>query len=221
MRSPTLISDPAVTAIPAVDCGEPLADVRERPTLRLDHRKADPQGAFAKLRAGILDRLVLAQGRLPAGVHLLIVEGYRPMALQQGYFEEYAAHLQQLHPQHSAADIAQLASRYISPPRVAPHPAGAAVDLTLCTADGDELDLGTPVNASPEESDGACYFAAPQVVGPARTNRDLIATALSGVGLVNYPTEWWHWSYGDRYWAFVTRAERAVYDVVESRTVER
>ena len=22
---------------------------------------------------------------------------------------------------------------------------------------------------------------------------------------MNYPTEWWHWSYGDRYWALVDR----------------
>jgi hypothetical protein len=23
---------------------------------------------------------------------------------------------------------------------------------------------------------------------------------LTAAGMVNYPTEWWHWSYGDRYW---------------------
>jgi zinc D-Ala-D-Ala dipeptidase len=42
-----------------------------------------------------------------------------------------------------------LASRYVSPPEIAPHSAGAAIDLTLCGGDGTELDLGTPVNASP------------------------------------------------------------------------
>ena len=31
---------------------------------------------------------------------------------------------------------------------------------------------------------------------------------LSAAGLVNYPTEWWHWSYGDRYWALATGADR-------------
>jgi D-alanyl-D-alanine dipeptidase len=29
---------------------------------------------------------------------------------------------------------------------------------------------------------------------------------------VNYPTEWWHWSYGDRYWALMTGAPAARYD---------
>jgi D-alanyl-D-alanine dipeptidase len=34
---------------------------------------------------------------------------------------------------------------------------------------------------------------------------------LSAQGLVNYPTEWWHWSYGDRYWALLTGAAHATY----------
>jgi D-alanyl-D-alanine dipeptidase len=42
-----------------------------------------------------------------------------------------------------------LASRYVSPPEIAPHSAGAAIDLTRCVGDGAELDLGTRVNASP------------------------------------------------------------------------
>jgi D-alanyl-D-alanine dipeptidase len=28
---------------------------------------------------------------------------------------------------------------------------------------------------------------------------------------VNYPTEWWHWSFGDRYWAYATGAGRSHY----------
>ncbi|SED95789.1 D-ala-D-ala dipeptidase [Streptomyces sp. TLI_105] len=34
---------------------------------------------------------------------------------------------------------------------------------------------------------------------------------LTSTGLVNYPTEWWHWSYGDRYWAPATGAATAPY----------
>ena len=32
-----------------------------------------------------------------------------------------------------------------------------------------------------------------------------MSRALSTAGFVNYPTEYWHWSYGDRYWAFAKR----------------
>ncbi|NUT29743.1 MAG: dipeptidase, partial [Streptomyces sp.] len=32
---------------------------------------------------------------------------------------------------------------------------------------------------------------------------------------INYGTEWWHWSYGDRYWALQTRQPAALYGPAE------
>jgi len=214
-----LISDPAVVAVPTVDCGEPLSHVRACPGVRLDTRRSDDEQAYALLRSGLLERLGQAQAALPAGLHLLVVEGYRPLALQQAYFTGYSDWLRGEHPDWSSATVATMASRYIAPPEVAPHTAGAAVDLTLCDAAGVELDMGAAVNATPEDSEGACYFAAASVTGVARANRDLLARVLGGAGLVNYPTEWWHWSYGDRYWAHVTGADHAHYAAIDSRTV--
>jgi zinc D-Ala-D-Ala dipeptidase len=49
----------------------------------------------------------------------------------------------------------------------------------------------------------------------------MLAEALRAAGLVNYPTEWWHWSYGDRYWALATGARHAVYGIVGSRPGDR
>ena len=42
----------------------------------------------------------------------------------------------------------------------------------------------------------------------------LLADCLGDAGFVNYPTEWWHWSFGDRYWAFVTGHGAARYGQV-------
>lgn len=209
MADIVLISDPLVTSIPVEDIGEPLVDVRGR--FAVDTRLADADGAFAHLREGLAMRLEDAQRRLPAGYRLLIVEGYRPPALQRRYFEEYKDELRATFPEMSPQELHSAASRYVSPIEVAPHTAGAAVDLTLCTDDGTELDMGTPVNATPEQSDGACYTDAPGISAQARRNRETLATALRSAGLVNYPTEWWHWSYGDRYWAMTTGAATALY----------
>ncbi|MGJ5798793.1 M15 family metallopeptidase [Streptomyces europaeiscabiei] len=206
-----LMSDPKVAAVPVHDSDEPLVDVRRACPLLVDERKADATGAYAQLRAGVLDRLVRAQSRLPDGLRLLFVEGYRPPSLQREYFEEYAAEQRVLHPDWPADRIRTAASRYVSPPEIAPHSAGAAVDLTLVDADGRELDLGTRVNADPEESAGACYTGADGISAEARAHRETLGAALTAAGLVNYPTEWWHWSYGDRYWALMTGAPAALY----------
>ncbi|GAA0617215.1 hypothetical protein GCM10010394_54230 [Streptomyces crystallinus] len=131
--------------------------------------------------------------------------------MRQRYFEEYADTLRAEHPRWSDTRIRAAASRYVSPPEIAPHSAGAAVDLTLADADGVELDLGTRMNATPEESAGACYTRAANISARARENRTVLAASLTAAGLVNYPTEWWHWSYGDRYWALATAAPAALY----------
>jgi len=211
METIILMSDPKIAAIPVAECGEPLVDVRGGGALRVDARRDDPEGAFAHLRADVLARLLDAQDRLPAGLRLLFVEGYRPPALQRTYFEGYAAQLRAANPGWPADRLRDAASRYVSPPEIAPHSAGAAVDLTLVTEDGQEVDMGTRINADPEESGGACYTDAPGLTAGARANRAVLSAALTAAGLVNYPTEWWHWSYGDRYWALATGAPAALY----------
>ncbi|GAA2853684.1 M15 family metallopeptidase [Streptosporangium fragile] len=212
MRDIVLISDPRVASVPVEESGEQLIDVRGR--LRTDDRLADAAGAFAHLREGLLARLEQAQAQLPDGYRLLVVEGYRPVAAQQQIFDEYSAELMAAYPDMSPAEIRVAASRYVSPVEVAPHTAGAAVDLTLCTEDGIEIDMGTPLNATPEQSGGACYTDAPGLPPEARHHRKLLGVALDAAGLVNYPTEWWHWSYGDRYWAMTTGAPAALYGPV-------
>ncbi|GAA3488172.1 M15 family metallopeptidase [Streptomyces cremeus] len=202
-----LMADPRIAAVPVRDCGEPLVDVRES-GLELRPERVDGVEAYALLRSGVVERLLKAQELLPDGLRLVIVEGYRTPALQREYFEEYEEELRGLHPDWPASRVRSAASRYVSPPEIAPHSAGGAVDLTLADAAGVELDMGTPMNASPEQSGGACYTEGPGVGAAARANRAVLGAALDAAGLVNYPTEWWHWSYGDRYWA-LARGERA------------
>ena len=60
------------------------------------------------------------------------------------------------------------------------------------------------------------------------SSQSVLAKALHTAGLVNYPTEWWHWSYGDRYWAmasacryFSKAGEMALEDAVLQDRVSR
>jgi D-alanyl-D-alanine dipeptidase len=209
-----LLSDPRVAAVPAGEDGDPLIDLRHLSELRLDTRAADPANEYARLRRGVADRLLAAQRSLPPGLRLLVIEGYRPYEAQLGIFTGYRDELRRLHPSWSADRLHRETSKFVSPVEVAPHSTGGAVDLTLCTDGGAELDMGTVVDATPEASADACFTAAANIPAGARRNRQIMVDALTAAGLVNYPTEWWHWSYGDRYWALMTAAPRTRYGPV-------
>jgi zinc D-Ala-D-Ala dipeptidase len=142
-----------------------------REELRFDRRLAERDGLYGYLRAGVVERLVAAEALLPKGFQLLLIEGYRPPSLQRQSYEDVA------------------------------HQTGGAVDLTLCRDNGVELDLGTAVNASPEVSGDRCFTGSRHITARAHELRGELGRVLTSVGLVNYPTEWWHWSYGERYWA--------------------
>lgn len=212
-EDPVSMSDPRVAAVPVSECAEPLVDCRT--ALRVDDRRSDPEGHWARLRAGVLDRLVRAEKALPDGWRWLLTEGYRPPSLQHRIFDGYLSTLRTIHPAASEEELRLAATRWAAPIETAGHVAGAAVDLTVCTHDGTEIDMGTPEAATPEESDGACYTDAPGLPAYARENRAATGAALRSAGMINYPTEWWHWSYGDRYWAFMTGTPTAFYGPVE------
>jgi D-alanyl-D-alanine dipeptidase len=206
-----LLSDRRIDAITPGDSGEPLVDVSEVPELRLDRRYADGDGDFGHLRAGVVSRLLDAQAALPGGLRFLIIEGYRPLDRQQGIFDGYVQELGRRHPEWDADRVYVEATKFVSPVHVAPHSTGGAVDLTLCADDGAEVDMGTEVDATPVASANACFTEAANIPDRARRNRRTLITALTSVGMVNYPTEWWHWSFGERYWAFVTGNGRTRY----------
>lgn len=195
-----LLTHPRVTSIPVVECGDPL--------VRLDTGFGP---ARALVRSGLADRLNAAQGALPRQLRLRVIEGHRSPAAQQAIITDYTGQLRAEHPELPAEELRHLSSRFVAPLEVAPHVAGAAVDLTLVDLVGNELDLGTAIDETPEQSQGRCYFAAADIGRAARVNRQILAEALGAAGFVNYPTEWWHWSFGDRYWALLTAAPAAIY----------
>ncbi len=202
-----LLSDPRVAAVPVHETGEPLVPAPIG---------GPADGAALLVREEVAVRLGEADAALPAGLRLSLVEGYRAPDAQQRIIDVYAADLRALHPAADPTEIERLTSRYVAPLAVAPHVAGAAVDLTLADAAGAEVWMGCVLDATPEESAGACYLDADGIDAEARHHRRVLVRALSSAGLVNYPTEWWHWSFGDRYWALALGRPAARYGAVDA-----
>jgi D-alanyl-D-alanine dipeptidase len=217
MAELVLMGDPRVAAVPVNECGDQLVDTRDY-ALDSDPNENPQNTLYAFLRRSVAERLLRAQGALPTELRILLAEGYRPYEQQELYFNRRKRHLMDADPTLTDEDASLRASEFVSPPEIAPHVSGAAVDLTLVDTQGQALDMGTAIDARPEDCEGACYFDAANISAEARRNRETLAAVLSKAGFVNYPTEWWHWSYGDRYWALLTGRPHALFGPMHMTT---
>src|SRR4051794_18378233 len=119
------MGDPAVANVPVVECGEQLVSAGE--AFVMSPLKAAEEPYRSRVRQGLRDRLVAAQEHLPDGYQLCWVEGHRAYALQEEYFNDYRRRLSANDSSLTAEALYLRASRYVSPPRIAPHVSGAAI----------------------------------------------------------------------------------------------
>lgn len=75
------------------------------------------------------------------------------------------------------------------PQKGSPHSRGAAVDLTLVDAQGQELDMGTAFDAFTPAS----HHGAAEISAQAKTNRLLLLGIMTSAGWDFYRNEWWHY----------------------------
>jgi D-alanyl-D-alanine dipeptidase len=216
-RRPSVESLAAQARVPIRDNGEPLVDfVGLSP--RLLFAEKHPSYGFARVhvvRRRVAEMLVEAAERLPTGLNLTIVEGWRSPAVQRQMYEAAEREFREKHPDWSPSALRRVVNRFSAPPdhRVPPpHCTGGAVDLTITTADGAEIDMSSPYPATSRQS------AAMTVSGltpTARANRELLRAALTAVGFSSYPSEWWHWEYGTPGWALRTGHDAAIYGLIQ------
>ena len=212
------LSDPRIAATPTVDNQEPMLPLRAAGRLFLDDSAANQQNlGYAHqfvLREGVIARLQAAAEALPAGIGLLIKETWRPAPFQAFIYQRRKQRLADAEPTLTDAALDAQTSRFIAPPHVAGHPTGGAFDVTLCDLAGNELDLGCCYDEDEYHSAGRCLSFATDLSPSATRHRHYLFAALQAQGFVNYPFEWWHWSYGDKYWAALHGAPHACYDAV-------
>lgn len=84
--------------------------------------------------------------------------------------------------------------RYVADPaKGSRHNRGAAVDITLIDAEGNELDMGTPYDDFTERAS----FTSKDVSENAYTNRKLLRETMIQFGFLPLETEWWHFDFKD------------------------
>ena len=200
--------------VPIREVGEPLVEFLPLSSrLFLDRPRFDYKRE-ALLRRGVAERLAQAAERLPEGYAFGIVEGWRPPFIQERMFRATWRMLAERYPHLDESALRPLAERYTAPMEASvppPHTTGAALDLALYR-EGAPVDLHSPFEWRDPEG---FAFDAPGLSETSRRERDVIATAFDGTGITNYPSEFWHWSYGDQGWAYRGGHPSALYAAVK------
>ncbi|HMY60336.1 MAG TPA: M15 family metallopeptidase, partial [Pseudomonadota bacterium] len=82
--------------------------------------------------------------------------------------------------------------RYVANPhKGSRHNRGAAVDLTLVDAQGQELVMPTPFDDFGEKAHRSYQQLPPLAI----QNRTTLEQAMAKAGFVGMPTEWWHFDF--------------------------
>jgi D-alanyl-D-alanine dipeptidase len=219
----TLIADPTVLAIPIHENHEPMVDIVNQKEISYGPPPLLPDNTnYTKVRKTIYDKLKQAQAMLPDGLKFRLYEGYRSLELQQHIFEERYTKLQKEHPKLTHQQIFIESTKFVSPvvnldgsKNIPPHATGAAIDVYLIDKDGNVVDMGIHLDDTYNDLKGTfCKTDSQAISEKAKQYRKIMGKTLEAVGFVNYPTEYWHWSYGDRYWAHQTRQPFAIYGTV-------
>lgn len=180
------------------------------------------------VREGVYRRLLAAARSLPAGLGLVVLDGWRPWRVQQYLFDTLYEALQSRHADLDETALLARTREFVAMPSrdpvaPSPHLTGGAVDVTLCDADGVMLDMGSLF----DEASAASHSAYLERLGSlsaaqcrARDRRRLLYHAMAEQGFTNLPSEWWHYDFGDQLWAHYGGHEGARYGPTEPETLE-
>ena len=168
-------------------------------------------------RVSVVERLLKAENLLPNGLHLKVYDAYRPICIQQRLWNYYRQYLKNEYPELNDKELDYKTSFFISRPsynteQPSLHNTGGAVDLTLVDNNGKELKMGTKFD---EFSDKAWtnHFEQYSEDIEVRDNRRILYWTMLEAGFTNLPSEWWHYDYGTKFWAYFNN-ETAKYEGV-------
>jgi D-alanyl-D-alanine dipeptidase len=221
-----LIADPKILAIPVHENNEPMIDLRRQKEIAYGPSPiVTNNNDYTQIRKTIYDKLKLAQTLLPNGLKFRLYEGYRNLELQQKIFQERYDKLHKANPALTHEQLFIESTKFVSPvinldgsKNIPPHSTGAAVDVYLIDKNGNTVDMGILLDDTYQDLTGDfCKTDSEVISKTAKKYRQIMGKALESAGFVNYPTEYWHWSYGDRYWAYQTRQKYALYNTVGVR----
>lgn len=174
------------------------------------------------VRQAVRDRLRTAQTTLQQthpGWRIQIFDAYRPIAVQQFMVDHTFEQLvraqgldsARLNPAERQSFLHQVYEFWAvpnpDPAMPPPHSTGAAIDVTLVNPANQAVDMGSPIDEVSPRSYPHHFAASPHPQAQQfHRDRLLLLHAMTTAGFTQHPNEWWHFSFGDQMWAWLSNS---------------
>ena len=199
------------------ECGEPLVSIRNIPNAYLP-TKSDMIKQFGEaiiVRKSINDRLTKAQYILKRGnknYSLFVTYGYRTLAIQTKRFLDRLTIIGAGEFYPCANDLYEEVHRSVAVPTVGGHPTGGAVDIYIIDLRTNlPLDFGSEIY---DYSTKKYYVFSQDISSKQKRNRKILRSTMMKAGFAPFDGEWWHFSYGDKEWAFYYKMRFSIFSPI-------
>lgn len=191
------------------ECYEPLVDLVAHPKILYNEATIERP---VLLRKSVADKLYKIADKLPEDIYIKIYSAYRSRIRLEKIWKEEVEKIEKENPGMQRGEILSLAKFKVTPPNtnMGGHDTGAAIDLALCDKSGNDLDYGTRYHENAQAKSTVVLNS------EQKQNRKYLLKLMKSQRFIKQPSQWWHYSYGDRYWA-VYRGKRhsAIYGAAE------
>lgn len=174
-------------------------------------------------RESVVNMLISASLKLPDDLQLVIWDAWRPLSVQQALYDDLRDKIRQRHPDLNENELSLKVSTYVSLPsqeitHPSPHVTGGSVDLSIMDRNGNYLPMGTAFDdfstkAHTRYYEDSLYHHIDLATENFKRNRRLLYHVMIDAGFTNYPNEWWHYDYGNQFWATVAGHKAALYAI--------
>jgi D-alanyl-D-alanine dipeptidase len=198
------------------DNHEPLVDVKKYcpgVVVALDKKRMAVEKTVY-LRKSVAKMLKKAQGFLPKGVNFIIGDAWRPSYIQAEIYFSFIRRFEKKYPKWSRQRIIREVEKYVAPWKgsgASGHMTGGAIDLRLVDRRGHKIPMKSRRLSYQENA----FPVQKKLPGYIQRNREILFKAMRKAGFSNCHNEYWHWSYGDYYWAKRNNKPFAIYGAVQ------
>ena len=151
------------------------------------------------VRKQVLFKIYNIADKLPKGTNIKVYKVFRSRIKMNEAFESVIDAITAENPNIGRHEAIKLAKYKTDDPKgsLGGHETGGAIDVALCDDNGVDFNYGTKFH----EYNDSTFTYSSHITKEQRKNRKKLVKLMKKQGFVNFPGEWWHFSYGDRMWA--------------------